>query len=933
MYAKLPGKYLTFLFKTLPLALVVMGSIFLLASHFFLSGDSMPIEPGLTSDMLKIPLDFINLEIAQYVVETENYLLFQHFESLPPIVFPQLVLAFGVVLWLLIGLAVTLISLFDRMQFIISMGLLIFLLTLTGVNGLNIGGLNTNIPMMILLIGIVLPAVVIHTFYMHWSIGKRTAVILPIALLTFPLLVYLGEATEGELLLSEHLSLLGMAVSALFMLYIGHAFISSVFVLLARLNRGVGIKISWHLSVITVLYLGFFLFLLLKLTGHSSLAVPVPPIVVLFLFLGILGFFETKRKIKQIKQPYHFAAIGEALYLIGFGVAIWVYWKAGFSANQPMLDFMNHVFVYAQLAFSLLFYAYLMSNFVGLMNKGGQVENVLFHPKFFAYYHMRIGAMLAILSIVVFADGIIGVQANVASTNMTADYYYAVNRTREAGILYENSWERYRRNEKAINAVAHLAFAHNQPTSAINTLIRTFENTPTVNDILLLSSSLQKNGSHAEAQTVLERGLALFPENPFLLNNMALLYSKGGRGEEAFKLLDKMDGHEEVVAANKIGLQAKHLVRYDQDYSMGSNVLAQVNQLAFLNLKGDSSTFSLPTNEINDAGSLPSRAILRNQWSNQVTGDVADDIALVDTLVAHNLVPGIEEELRESRVVRHLKQDYINESLKHLNGLAFQFTNSAGFYHSMAANILVGQLDIEKAAIELDQAERRGFANFKPQHLPILYFGGLRERAIEISEKHKADFPAWMAFAASGDLASNDSTVFFGHLSSLHTMVKEQFLTALEEIREPGLKRFFAYQILLRKGHWLEPVEISRLADEIAGDSSTQGGYRDLQELKELLLEENVPQGNFFLDQSLSLERNAYWTPLVFKAMEEAEDNLLKYNVLLEASNFNKDPLLWIYLVKYSRIIGVDSYARATLSKMSAWVDAKTLEELQLQNL
>src|SRR5690606_30250636 len=101
------------------------------------------------------------------------------------------------------------------------MGLLIFLLTLTGVNGLNIGGLNTNLPMMILLIGMVLPAAVIHTFYMHWGIGKRTAVILPIALLTFPLLVYLGDATEGELLLSEHLSLLGMAVSAIFMLYIG----------------------------------------------------------------------------------------------------------------------------------------------------------------------------------------------------------------------------------------------------------------------------------------------------------------------------------------------------------------------------------------------------------------------------------------------------------------------------------------------------------------------------------------------------------------------------------------------------------------------------------------------------------------------------------------------------------------------------------------
>src|SRR5690606_3938323 len=473
MYAKLPGKYLTFLFKTLPLALVVMGSIFLLASHFFLSGDSMPIEPGLTSDMLKIPLDFINLEIAQYVVETENYLLFQHFESLPPIVFPQLVLAFGVVLWLLIGLAVTLISLFDRMQFIISMGLLIFLLTLTGVNGLNIGGLNTNIPMMILLIGIVLPAVVIHTFHMHWSIGKRTAVILPIALLTFPLLVYLGEATEGELLISEHISFLAMAVSALFMLYIGHAFVSSVFVLFTRLNKGMGIKIFWHISISTLLYLAFCLFLLLMLTGHTALPIPMPSVMVLFLFVGILGFFETKRKIQQIDQPYQFAAVGEALYLIGFAVAILVYWKAEFSANRPMLDFMNHIFVYGQLAFSVLFYAYLMSNFAGLMNRGGQMENILFKPKFFAYYHMRIGAMLALLSLVVFADGIIGVQANVASTNVTADYYYAVNRTREAGILYENSWQRYRRNEKAINAVAHLAFANNQPTSAINTLIRT----------------------------------------------------------------------------------------------------------------------------------------------------------------------------------------------------------------------------------------------------------------------------------------------------------------------------------------------------------------------------------------------------------------------------------------------------------------------------
>src|SRR5690606_28895374 len=187
------------------------------------------------------------------------------------------------------------------------------------------------------------------------------------------------------------------------------------------------------------------------------------------------------------------------IYLIGFAITVFVYWKAEFSINRPLADFMDHVFVYSQIAFSLLFYAYLMANFSGLMNKGKPVERFLFQPKFFAYYHMRIGAMLAMLSLIVFSDGIISVQFSTASTNVTADYYYATNRLREASILYENSWERYRRNEKAINAVAHLALKQNQPSAAINTLYRGIEYSPSVHDVLLLSYCLSNIDRDQEA--------------------------------------------------------------------------------------------------------------------------------------------------------------------------------------------------------------------------------------------------------------------------------------------------------------------------------------------------------------------------------------------------------------------------------------------------
>src|SRR5690606_15289693 len=434
-------------------------------------------------------------------------------------------ITFGVTLWLLIGLGLVLISLFNRMQFVISMGLIIFLLTLVGVNGLHIGGLNTNLATIILMAGLVLPSAIIHTFFLDWSLGRRAAVILPLAVLTLPVMLWLGEANQGSLLIAENLSIFGLAVAALFMLYIGHAGISSLFVGLAKLNRGVGLKISWHITILSLIYLLFFLFLLLRVTGNVQWDLPVPPTVLLFLVVGILGYFETKRKIAQIEQPYSFSAVGEGLYLIGFAITALVFWKADLSSNRPMLDFLDHVFIYSQLAFGLLFYAYLMSNFSSLMNKGNQIEAVLFKPKFFAYYHMRIGAMLALLSIVVFADGIIGVQVNAASTNASADYYYATGRNREASILYEYAWDRYRRNEKAMNSLVHLTLADQQPTAAVNTLLRSFENSPSVNDILLLSSLLQQNGNEAGAFSVLEKGLSIFLENPHLLNNMSVLDS------------------------------------------------------------------------------------------------------------------------------------------------------------------------------------------------------------------------------------------------------------------------------------------------------------------------------------------------------------------------------------------------------------------------
>lgn len=935
MREKFAEKFQFILFRVFPLTAVVVGSLLLIVYHF-IQGDTMPIKAALFADMVTIPLDFFDLKVDQYVLETENYLLFQQFESLPPLVRSSYSLVFGVVLFLLVSLGLVLVSFFDRTPFGFSMVAIIFLLTLTGVNSLHIGGLNTNLPMMLLMAGMVLPTVVLHTFYHRWNAFKRMLLVFPLGLLTVFILIQGAGAVSPGLLMAENITMFGLAVAAIFLVYTGHAVLSSVFILLVKLNKGVGLKISWHLTLLFLAYLGVLIFIFLTLTGHAMPGIGTAPIPFLLLGAGVLGYFETKNKIRQVDQPFRYSWVGEGLYLTGFAITVWVYWKAEFSLNRPLMDFMNHLFIYSQIAFCLLFFVYLMANFSGLMNAGIAVDKIIFKPKFFAYYHMRIGAVLAMLSLIVFSDGIVGVQFSTASTNVSADYYYATGRPKEAQILYENSWERYRRNEKAINAVAHLALAQNQPSAAINTLFRALEYSPSVNDILLLSSALSRSGKDQEALAVLERGIEFFPDDAYILNNQALRLSGNNQGMKAFQMVEDIEGEKDITMANKIGLQAKHLIYFDTAFDAGSNAIAHVNQLAIKNLKGERAVFFKELEEEHNKNDLLTRAMLRNQWSNEAAGEIAEDLALIDTLLARTQVPSIAAELRETRVIRTLRQDFINESLKHLNGLAFQFPNSAGFFHSMAAKILVGQLDLEKAAVEFSQAEAKGFRNFKSKHLPVLFFGGQEAKSFEIADRYKLDFPDWMRFTSDGSLITNDTTRFFSEIASLPTAVKTGFLSGLEEIKNPDFRSFLALQILTRKGHWLEGGEIERLADLAeAGADKEKPEY--LEGVTKALMQKNLDPdretGEGFLDVGVSLDRNAYWTPLVFLAVEEAEDDLRKYNILLEASDFNKDPLLWIHLVKYSRLIGVDSYASSLLNKMMGWVDAKTLEELQIKSL
>ncbi len=926
-------KILYFGFILLPALLTVLAALGGIVLQFLGYSPALPILAGITAEKVNIPLDVLSLGFATFILETQNYLIFQVFESLPPRLFPTFTQLTGGILWLLFSLAVTLFTDFKRYYFIAAIGAVIFLLTLGGLNGLNIGGIGSNNALILALAGLILPAVLIQTFFESKGWTFRTIWILTLSGVTYFLLIWLSGAVAPTLLFTENLSLMAAAVSGIFLIYIGHGAISAIYLMLATLNRGIGLRISWHLTIFAILYLGMLVLIFLRLMGEVDLGFPLPPTFVLFVLTGILAYVDNRIKIRSVSQPYGHPWVGEGVFLIGLAITSWVWFRADLVANTPLSDFLQHLFIYSQLGFGILFFLYLITNFLGIMNTGQAVDKILYRPPFFSLLHMRIGGLLSMLVLTIYADGIVGVQFGTASTHLSADYYYATGKMRQASILYENSFDRYRNNPKALHAVAHIALEQKQPTLAITTLIRSFDSRPQVPDILLLSANLLKVGKVTEAMFYLKEGLTYFPNNDFLLNNLALVNSRINQGVEGHRLLSEMKSHAALRDANLVGLEIKHQLSHQTDLA-DNNLAGSINTLVRYNLSGDQAHFVLQTDSISRV-SLMNKAILRNQWSNRVAGDIDADLILLDSLVSQNFLPSEEAELRETAIVRNYQGARINALLKTVNGLAFNFPNSAGYYHSFEALVFLGQMDFEKSAQAWVRAEKMGFSKFTEDHLSILYFGGRPEDAEIIALKYTLSYPDWMRWDSSGNLVANDTLHLVRGLSRLLPSLKKDFWGDFEQLSDPSLKAFFAYQVLLRKAHWLEGGEIDTLAEAIA--AYPPPNTHEAKLLIEALKAKNIPDNpdmltrlsRFYGDKSAG---NAYWTPILLQRLAALEEDLDKYNLLQDAAQFNKDPLLWIALVRYSRILGLDRYASSNLNTMSEWISGEDLIELQLKH-
>lgn len=911
------------------LLFIISGGLFALFYLIFNPRPYSLVEAAQFLDTVPVPFDWVQIGPISFPITVDNFLIFQEYKALPPIFRSSAALIFGALVWLVVTAALALISEFKKTYFLIAAVVWIALLTFSNFNGLNIGGLSSNISLIIILCGTLIPIVYFHIWGERFSFWLKWLVSIVCSGASLFILVKASPIISPEIYIAHHSTVLAIGLSIAWVFWSGHGILSGAYILLSRANRNLGMKISVQITLISLLYLILLFSLFLALTGESILYFPTFNPLFLLIPMGIMSWLPLVAKIDQVKDLASGPIVLKTLYLLGFGLSLWLVWKLKISGNQPAEELMKHLVVYSQIGFSLFFLVYLMSNFLSVMNSGMSVDQILFKPYSLPYYHLRIGGLITMLVLTVYSQGIVGVQVNSMTNNILGDYYYETGQKLEASILYENAWARYRNNPKAKHTTAQLLFQLNQPTLAKQHLEQSFAEAPQVDNILLISDRLHQENKIFESVYYLERGLKIFPNDSRLANNLALFYTKINRSKDGLALLEKAEGNDPILNSNLSALRTK-LGQPTESETKSTELSAQLNQLAASNALGnipsDDLLESIEKKLQSQASPMILQAGLRNLWSQKDRTNPQADLNRLDSLGQLEGMQDYIMNLQETAVIRSLAAGRVTEAIKNLNGLAFRNPGDAGYFLQFSTSILTQNLDFRKAAIELIAAEEKGFQAFQPHHLAILTLGGIPEKAEEVRQKYEVIYPSYL---------SEENTQIANYLkmiTSFHETLGSRLWESWKKIPKNELKTDLAIRLIAHKSHDLSADQLKQLTQHITGEIGPQENLDKFLASPDGKNPESLEAYLDWLQVSDEINSNPYLTPLILFAEEKTEDQLLKYDILNNASEFNRDPILWMKKIRAANNIGLETYSYEAFMELKTWVSDQDLEKLQRAN-
>ena len=500
-------------------------------------------------DRVSIPSDDVSVGVFDFSNQTDYYLIIENYwGSNVQITLTNAYVLLGFLTLTFIFLLV-IISTFRGFWFYFGTLLLIALILGMQWEQLQLFGTNGRIGAGLVML-LYLPA----TFFFQkirpgLGLVPRLLAFSGITLVLGVLIHWFAEVSHPALYLVSYGLVVPIVLGLFFVILVAHELLSFFLKLITQNNTPNSKHTLLHFSAITVIYLGNLGLLVLKnirLIDWDILYLDAFLLLAIATVVGIWGFRDRENQYAYILR---FQPLGAYLYLV---LAIIAFATLGFfaaTANDPVLETFEDTIIYSQLGFGIIFYVYVIANFIQGLATNQRVYRIVYQPPNLPYGTLQIVGLVATLAFFARAGLFPFYQAVAGYNNALGDMYQYTDDLFLAEQYYKLGDQYGYKNHRSNYALGSLA--RQQSDLALSTFYfnEAVQKNPSPQAYVNLGNAFLESNQFFEAVFAFREGLQKFPQNAYLQNNLALTFGRTAVLDSALYYLQRAGTQDQAVRA------------------------------------------------------------------------------------------------------------------------------------------------------------------------------------------------------------------------------------------------------------------------------------------------------------------------------------------------------------------------------------------------
>jgi Flp pilus assembly protein TadD len=675
---------------------------------------SAPLEVVRKTQSIELSLQNVHDFVFELPVPARNYVIFQGFLALESGFELSSTYLLIAIIFCCFSILMTASTYLSRWWFIIFQSVFVIWLITLKLPYLEILGVDNQL-FTFGFIGLILAVgYYFHAFKEDAGLFQRWLAF-ALILIGLMVLVVLGSTVQAPVVfMAHHGIIVPIILSVIFIFNVAYEIILHILYILAAKKSSDGSSNLVHFIVLCMLYL---VYVGLTFAKNDNLIDWNIVYINEFVLLGIsaiLGIWGFKKRSELIGNQLSFRPLGGYVYLVlgilTFSVLAWVFQ----NGNDPLMDTFEDMIIFSHLGFGVLFFFYVLYNFVALLNSGHGIYPIVFRPVNIPYNLVRFVGFGVVVVLILRVSYLPYYQAISGYYNGLADYYEYIDETDKAKTTYKIARQYASTSHKPNFKIGQMEFKDKKWIEASSYFQQANFKRPSVQSYINKTQAQLNANLIFEALFTLEDAQENFPDNGYLLNMRGLVYERLNKIDSSFVYFDGARRSStsnlvsEIATTNSLGLFAKNSIDEDlppQSTLNDKSVAFQTNYLALANRKREFiDSIQLDAKRIPKALTYNDFSFIFNYTFNKTIENKAFEADTIIGLTKNSQNDDFAQSLKYATAARLNYSGNINEAYQYIYSVENADISDAGFFYLTHGLWLLDQKGYAKAAEHFKKA-------------------------------------------------------------------------------------------------------------------------------------------------------------------------------------------------------------------------------------